>query len=49
MKATYGDIVEDYCRPGEATLRRTAESEVFSGLDVDTQLSSSGTTRPGSS
>jgi nucleotide-binding universal stress UspA family protein len=38
MKATYGDIVEDYRRSGEATLRRTAESEVFSGLDVDTQL-----------
>src|SRR3712207_2580587 len=38
MKATYGDIVDDYRQSGEATLRRTAESEVFSGLDVDTQL-----------
>ncbi len=38
MKATYGDIVDDYRRSGEATLRRTAESEVFSGLDVDAQL-----------
>ncbi len=38
MKATYGDIVEDYRQSGEATLRRTAESEVFSGLNVDTQL-----------
>ena len=38
MKATYGDIVEDCRQSGEATLRRTAESEVFSGLDVDTQL-----------
>jgi nucleotide-binding universal stress UspA family protein len=38
MKATYGDIVDDYRQSGEATLRRTAESEVFSGLDVATQL-----------
>jgi nucleotide-binding universal stress UspA family protein len=38
MKATYGEIVEDYRRSGEETLRRTAESEVFSGLDVDTRL-----------
>jgi nucleotide-binding universal stress UspA family protein len=38
MKATYGDIVDDYRQAGEATLRRTAESEVFSGLKVDTQL-----------
>ena len=38
MRATYGDIVDDYRRSGEATLRRTAESEVFSGLDVATQL-----------
>jgi nucleotide-binding universal stress UspA family protein len=38
VKATYGDIVEDYRRSGEATLRRTAETEVFSGLDVDAQL-----------
>jgi nucleotide-binding universal stress UspA family protein len=38
MKATYGDIVDDYRRSGEETLRRTAGSETFSGLDVDTQL-----------
>ncbi len=38
LKATYGDIVDDYRQAGEETLRRTAESEVFSGLDVDTQL-----------
>jgi nucleotide-binding universal stress UspA family protein len=38
MKATYGDIVDDYRRSGEETLRRTAESEVFSGPDVDTEL-----------
>ena len=38
LKATYGQIIDDYRRSGEATLRRTAESEVFSGLDVDTQL-----------
>ena len=38
MKATYGDIVDHYRQSGEATLRRTAESEVFSELDVDTQL-----------
>jgi nucleotide-binding universal stress UspA family protein len=38
MKATYGEIIDDYRRSGESTLRRTAESEVFSGLDVDTQL-----------
>ncbi len=38
LKATYGDIVDDYRQAGEETLRRTAESEVFSGLDVDTEL-----------
>jgi nucleotide-binding universal stress UspA family protein len=38
MKATYGEIIDDHRRSGESTLRRTAESEVFSGLDVDTQL-----------
>jgi nucleotide-binding universal stress UspA family protein len=38
LKATYGDIVDDYRKAGEETLRRTAESEVFSGLDVDTEL-----------
>jgi nucleotide-binding universal stress UspA family protein len=38
MKATYGDIVDDYRRSGEETLKRTAGSETFSGLDVDTQL-----------
>ena len=38
VKATYGDIVDDYRRSGEETLRRTAGSETFSGLDVDTQL-----------
>src|SRR3712207_8432451 len=38
MKATYGEIIDDYRRSGESTLRRTAESEVFSGLDIDTQL-----------
>ncbi len=47
LKATYGEIIDDYRRSGEATLRRTAESEVFSGLDVDTQLLF-GTTPPGS-
>ena len=30
--------MDDYRRSGEETLRRTAGSEVFSGLDVDTQL-----------
>ena len=38
IKATYGEIIDDHRRSGESTLRRTAESEVFSGLDVDTQL-----------
>src|SRR5829696_10566257 len=38
VKATYGDIADDYRRSGEETLRRTAGSETFSGLDVDTQL-----------
>ncbi len=38
LKATYGEIVDDYRRSGEATLRRTAEREVFSGLNVDTEL-----------
>ena len=38
MKATYGEVIDDYRRSGEETLRRTAESKVFSGLDVDTQL-----------
>jgi nucleotide-binding universal stress UspA family protein len=38
IKATYGEIVDDYRRSGEETLRRTAASETFSGLDVDTQL-----------
>ena len=38
MRATYGDIVDDYRKSGEETLRRTASSEIFSGLDVDTQL-----------
>jgi hypothetical protein len=38
MKATYGEIIDDYRWSGEETLRRTAESEVFSGLDVGTQL-----------
>jgi nucleotide-binding universal stress UspA family protein len=38
LKATYGEIIDDYRRSGEATLRRTAESEVFSGLNVDTEL-----------
>ena len=38
LKATYGDIVDDYRTSGEETLRRTAGSEAFSGLDVDTQL-----------
>ncbi len=38
LKATYGDIVDDYRQAGEETLRRTAGGEVFSGLDVDTQL-----------
>jgi hypothetical protein len=37
-KATCGEVIDDYCRSGEWTLRRTAESEVFSGLDVDAQL-----------
>jgi nucleotide-binding universal stress UspA family protein len=38
LRATYGEIIDDYRRSGEATLRRTAESEVFSELNVDTQL-----------
>jgi nucleotide-binding universal stress UspA family protein len=38
LRATYGEIIDDYRRSGEATLRRTGESEVFSGLNVDTQL-----------
>jgi nucleotide-binding universal stress UspA family protein len=38
MKATYGEVIDDYRRSGEETLRRMAKSEVFSGLDVDTQL-----------
>jgi nucleotide-binding universal stress UspA family protein len=38
VKATYGDIVDDYRRSGEETLRRTAGTETFSGIDVDTQL-----------
>jgi nucleotide-binding universal stress UspA family protein len=38
LKATYGDIVDDYRKAGEETLRRTAESVVFSGLDVDMEL-----------
>jgi nucleotide-binding universal stress UspA family protein len=38
MRATYGEIVDDYRTSGEETLRRTASSETFSGLDVDTQL-----------
>jgi nucleotide-binding universal stress UspA family protein len=38
MRATYGEIVDDYRASGEETLRRTASSETFTGLDVDTQL-----------
>jgi nucleotide-binding universal stress UspA family protein len=38
LRATYGEIVDDYRASGEETLRRTASSETFSGLDVDTQL-----------
>ena len=38
MRATYGDIVDDYRTSGEESLRRTASSDTFSGLDVDTQL-----------
>jgi nucleotide-binding universal stress UspA family protein len=38
MRATYGEIVDDYRASGEETLRRTASSETFSGLDVDTEL-----------
>ena len=38
LKATYGEIVDDHRRSGEVTLRRTAESDVFSGLNVDTEL-----------
>jgi hypothetical protein len=38
VKATYGDIVDDYRTSAEERLRRTAGSETFSGLDVDTQL-----------
>jgi nucleotide-binding universal stress UspA family protein len=38
LKATYGQIVDDYRQSGEETLRRTGQSEIFSGLDVDTQL-----------
>jgi nucleotide-binding universal stress UspA family protein len=38
LKATYGQIIDDYRQSGEETLRRTAVSEVFAGLNVDTQL-----------
>lgn len=38
IRATYGAIVDDYRKSGEEVIKRTAGSETFTGLEVETRL-----------